>query len=372
MIQYIYFVKCPNCNDEPFDFFDDAKSFAVGCLNNKPVITQTEINRNDFGECTDSCDLGQVWSWEDMMTDIPSDNDLTAFTKADTLGCTDEYDPEFDAIDNSLDSVPDNFRRPAKLGEGISDLTRAPSDSDFVIVSRHPKRNVCSFFGNNYQMTKRLEKAMPYSTREEAENDIKYAEDCSLASGAHYDQYTSGQFSVITAAEAKTLVQELSDKAQQRATQTAERAALGDEVRQLAIDMYNDGTQCDTWEEFEAFMLANDYPQPSKHLYYNTYRAELKKLRRQARESAGRTAIPEGMTIEQLVEEMEENEDTVECRWCNELFSKDQCRYEVDLGWLCDRCQAAIMSRGEQLAFKENTYWDFLDEDSATSDDEFN
>ena len=32
MIEYIYFVKCPNCDDEHFDFFDEAKAFALGCL----------------------------------------------------------------------------------------------------------------------------------------------------------------------------------------------------------------------------------------------------------------------------------------------------------------------------------------------------
>ena len=50
MIEYIYFVKCPNCEDEPFDFFDAAKEFACGCLSQKPIITQVEVNRNDFGE----------------------------------------------------------------------------------------------------------------------------------------------------------------------------------------------------------------------------------------------------------------------------------------------------------------------------------
>ena len=65
MVTYIYFVKCPNCEDEPFDFFDEARGYAMGCLSQKPVITQTEVCRNDFGECTDSADLGQVWSWED-------------------------------------------------------------------------------------------------------------------------------------------------------------------------------------------------------------------------------------------------------------------------------------------------------------------
>ena len=54
MIEYIYFVKCPNCEDEHFSFFKDAKNFALGCLSQKPIITQIEVDRNDFGECTDS------------------------------------------------------------------------------------------------------------------------------------------------------------------------------------------------------------------------------------------------------------------------------------------------------------------------------
>ncbi len=67
MLEYIYFVKCPGCEDEPFDFFNEAKDFAMNCLSQKPIITQIEVNRNDFGECVDSCDLGTVWSWEELM-----------------------------------------------------------------------------------------------------------------------------------------------------------------------------------------------------------------------------------------------------------------------------------------------------------------
>lgn len=172
MLTYIYFVKCPGCEDEPFDFFNEAKDFALNCLSKKPIITQVEVNRNDFGECTDSADLGTVWSWEEMMKtdDEPA---KCVFTK-DDLKCND-CDAEFDALDNSLDSAPEDFRKP----------------------------------------------------------------------------------------------------------------------------------------------------------------------------------VPADMAIEDLVEEMEENEDTVECKWCNELFDKSECRYEVDMGWLCDRCQAAIKSRGETLTFRE-------------------
>ena len=191
MIEYIYLVKCPDRTEEPFDFFDEAKDFAIGCLSNNPVITQIEVDRNDFGECTDSRDLGTVWSWEDMVKEIETEPAVSVFTKDDLADYVPETDPEFAALDNTLDTIPDNFRKP----------------------------------------------------------------------------------------------------------------------------------------------------------------------------------IPDGMTIKDLVEEMEENEDTVECTWCEDLFDKSECRYELNLGWLCSRCQAAIMSRGETLTFRENSYWDFLDEDTSSKDD---
>jgi hypothetical protein len=184
MIQYIYFVKCPDLEDEPFDFFDDAKGYALGCLGNKPIITQVEVDRNDFGECTDSNDLGTIWSWEDEVNVTEDDPAASVFTQGDFAEYNPDHDTEFATLDNSLDDIPDNFRKP----------------------------------------------------------------------------------------------------------------------------------------------------------------------------------IPDNMTLKELVEEMEENEDTVECTWCNELFDKSECRYEVDLGYLCHSCEAAIKSRGETLTFRENNYWDFLDE----------
>lgn len=123
MIEYIYFVKCPNCEDEHFYFFNDAKECAMSQLSKKPIITQTEVNRNDFGECTDSCDLGTVWSWEDMMKDVPADPEQTTFAKADTLECDNCFDPEFDELDNSLD-VP-VVRKPVPADMSIDDLVEA-------------------------------------------------------------------------------------------------------------------------------------------------------------------------------------------------------------------------------------------------------
>ena len=40
------------------------------------------------------------------------------------------------------------------------------------------------------------------------------------------------------------------------------------------------------------------------------------------------------------------------CTWCEELYPESELREEVDLGHLCDRCIAAIHSRGETLTLK--------------------
>jgi hypothetical protein len=274
MIEYIYFVKCPNCEDEHFYFFDEAKECAMRRLSQKPVITQTEVNRNDFGECTDSCDLGTVWSWEDTIKDVPVDSEQATFSKADTIECDNCFDQEFDNLDNSL--------------EPITEETEA----------------------------------------------------CTLG---FYDRETQDQVlvSFYSFADADEYV------------------ASHEGVR----DLYTDPKY--TSENY------------LKHI--NKYRKP----------------VPEGMSIKELVEAMEENEDEVECALCNELFPKAECHYdeeegyicaqceedtvkctwcgfhydpgecrkEVDLGWLCRGCEMAIKSRGETLTFREGSYWDLLDED---------
>ena len=231
MIQYIYFVKCPGCEDEHFDFFDEAKEFALSCLSQKPIITQTEINRNDFGECTDHCDLGTVWSWEDLMQETEAESAVSVFTKDDLKCMNSSCDPEFDNIDNSvdpeveepvtsevsaIDEIPDNFRKPIPEGMTIKQLVEE---------------------------------------MEENEDDVECV-----------------------------LCQELFAKS----------------------DCY--------YDEDEGYICP------------------------------------------------ECKENTVKCTWCGMHFDPSECRKEVDLGWLCSRCEAAIKSRGETLTFKEGNYWDFLDE----------
>ncbi len=300
MTQYIYFVKCPSCEDEPFDFFDEAKAFALGCLSDKPIITQVEVNRNDFGECTDSCDLGTIWSWEDITGITDDESACSVFTKDDLVAYEDAEDPEFTALDNSvdfeptetelysndfLDTIPDNFCRPG---------TPLAEDEQRLATNDKGDYLVAASSGLGYTVFNRHNVCIGGINSEDDEDAIR-------------------------------------------------RFNLGD------LD-----------------------------------------------EACARKPIPEGMTIIQLVEELEKNEDTVECTWCNELFPKEECvynenngyicsnckdslvectwcndlfsksacRYEVNLGWLCSSCEAAIKSRGETLAFKENDYWDFLDEDT--------
>ena len=265
MLEYIYFVKCADCEDEHFDFFDDAKDFAMSCISKKPIITQIEVNRNDFGECVDSCDLGTVWSWEQVMSnDEPA---KTIFTKDDLKHCD--------------------------CGGTCGDNCKCGKHHD-------------------------------------AEFDSKY------------DDF---------------VVEHVNDRP----------AAVESDQELFGID--NAVVDCDvadviTHSEDEKPLACKGKP------------------------------VPAGMTIEQLVEEMEENEDTIECAccqelfpkedcfydeergwlcgdcedsavkctWCDELYDRSECHKEVDMGWLCSHCEAAIKSRGEKLTFVEGSYWDLLDE----------
>ena len=237
MLEYIYFVKCPNCEDEHFYFFNDAKEFAMSSLSRKPIITQVEVDRNDFGECVDSCDLGTVWSWEEAMGESEEEPTQSVFTKADLKQCDcggkcgnnckcghHHEDPEFTTLDNSVDSE-------------ISDMPRKPVPADMSI---------------------------------------------------------------------EDLVE--------------------------AMEANEDMIECAACEELF----------PKDECFYDEERGW-------------------------LCGDCEDR--VVKCTWCDELYDRSDCRREVDLGWLCDHCQAAIKSRGEPLTFRENDYWDFLDESFKSSEE---
>lgn len=63
--------------------------------------------------------------------------------------------------------------------------------------------------------------------------------------------------------------------------------------------------------------------------------------------------IGEGLELKDLEEGFDDEEETVECAWCNRKLPKCECHKEVDMGWLCDSCERAINSRGETLTFEQ-------------------
>lgn len=306
MVTYVYIVKCPECEDEFFDFFDEAKDFAMGCLTNKPIITQTEVNRNDFGECTDHQDLGQVWSWEDLV----SDSEVTTAGMAEDLNAFDDFDvgpqsDEFAPVDFDEFAYVDDEEVCAK--KPITEATEIPSDDYYVITTTE---------GTTRFYIKKIDfnlGALPEEPYDWFTTDLSNAQTFASATMA-------GQYFVE---------RKLADNV----------FALGPNNRRVRYYDY-------VKTPYECWLIDTGV----------------------MKESCERKPIPEGMTIEQLKEEMEENEDIVECTWCEELFEKSECRKEVDLGWLCGRCEMAIKSRGETLTFREGNYWDFLDEDAQLTE----
>lgn len=159
MIQYIYFVKCPDCEDEHFDFFDEAKTFALSELSKKPIITQVEVDRNDFGECIDSTDLGTVWSWEEVVKDLGDDKPV--FTKSD-LEINDD-DPEFLITDDLLEvpapaegeQEPATDKQPAATGRTIKDLVKLMEENEDEAECRccyetFPKESMTTLEGERF------------------------------------------------------------------------------------------------------------------------------------------------------------------------------------------------------------------------------
>lgn len=160
MIQYIYFVKCPDCEDEHFDFFDEAKTFALSELSKKPIITQVEVDRNDFGECVDSTDLGTIWSWEEVVKDL-GDESKPVFTKSD-LEINDD-DLEFLITDDILEvptlaedeQEPAIDKQPVATGRTIKDLVKLMEENEDEAECRccyetFPKESMTTLEGERF------------------------------------------------------------------------------------------------------------------------------------------------------------------------------------------------------------------------------
>lgn len=324
MTEYIYFVKCADCDDELFMFFDEAKEFAMSCLNRKPIITQTEVNRNDFGECVDSCDLGTVWSWEALMGDVTDDEPAkSVFTRDDLAEYNPDNDAEFDAIDNSvdfeineipevsaIDEVPDNFRKPVPADMAIEDLVEALEEHEDLVE--------CKSCFNLFPKTDCMKHDHGYLCHDCDSADYK----TTISTDEVLTDLVADEFEAIAGYEVADEVVRQSD--------------MPEEKKTAVIDT-----------------LDHIKKEEEEHI------DELKEL---FNDDDTKVTSEESGTLYEDVDDLEVDEDTVECTWCNELFDRSECRYEVDLGWLCSRCEAAIKSRGETLTFREGSYWDFLDE----------
>ena len=291
MVEYIYFVKCPSCEDEHFSFFNEARDFALGCLTKKPIITQIEITRNDFGECVDSCDLGTVWSWEEALgKDIEeADKGLTTFSKAETFGISDidgEFNDDSDELCEAEEATED-----LGIGAGLAIAGAA--------------------IGGGMIGSKLLDSKQSKSGSDSLDELFDANIDLSLDGGDNND------VSILSSYDAENDGKEKLDELLDANISLGLDGGTGNNVSVLS---------------------------PLGGLG----------------ETCSRKPTSEGMTIEQLVEMMEENEDMVECKWCNELYPKGDCNKDKDLGWLCDRCQRAIASREGFEIF------DFVEEDLDT------
>lgn len=355
MVTYIYFVKCPNCEDEHFDFFDDAKAFARGCMSKKPIITQTEVERNDFGECTDSADLGTIWSWEDECRDAEcgdteAEPTKSVFTKDDLKQYAD--DPEFKDDDDFFfnyglveEVAPTRFSFRNK--EDFAEFTQLCRE--IGIIDGADLRKFMDETGANDDNL--LDKLREY--RAELGDDFEITEDFTDSGrfeymGRHYDPIADFDTKALGFELGKTYsIIDSKDFAKANGAKIVPESVVCPADKTTSPENY-----------FVRFSRNNKF----ELMDLQTFATFMKNAEKQIVECSERKPIPEGMTIKELVEEMEENEDTVECTWCNELFDKSECRKEVDLGWLCGRCEMAIKSRGETLTFRENNYWDFLDE----------
>ena len=516
MIEYIYFVKCPDCEDEHFDFFNDAKDFAMSCISKKPVITQLEVNRNDFGECTDHCDLGTVWSWEDAMADIPQD---TVFSKAETFGCKcggnckcepgtckcqdhEFEDDDFFAMNEDFpldETLKISFNNKADQQEfsklcketGMNtpaDLSRfmkeyEADDSNLLSKLRDYKTEIDTCLDESITEAKAdpfheaIFEAIDYLTEfdymfpvpenigaanwEELKDDIRYslssdfeiAEiimqylDKDLAIGRkHPEMFEDDPQSELTL-ETYNRLKRAYDSAvvdYEAAHPEDFEESCGKPIKEgTALTVYdydsmtkeelydhivnkNDMVDIDIGDrgyDFGEVRFSDGGRYSDSHLSVDFYKGKFMATEiyesddgdikegdcvievdtfdelwdelmhfgaKGLVECAERKSVPEGMSIKDLVEAMEENEDTVECvgceelfpkdectykddigylcydcedsvvkcTWCDELFDRSECRREVDLGWLCSRCEMGIKSRGETLIFREGSYWD--------------
>ena len=375
MTQYIYFVKCPDCEDEIFDFFDEAKEFALSCLSKKPIITQTEVERNDFGECTDSCDLGTIWSWEDIIGEkTESEPAVSVFNKDDLNSSTNCEDSEFDndvfkVFNDLIKDEHEAIDGYESAEDMINQYDFSSEDKDIILST------LAHIKAEEEEHIDELEK-LPYENTATSNSCCKEPEDNFETKEplieAKRDSFQEAIFEAIDYLTefndifpvpnniGVTNWEELKDDIRYGLSSDFEIAEILMEY--LDKDLAISRRHPEIFEDDPQSELTLEIYNKLKRVYDRTVTQYKAEHAEDFEESCERKPIPDGMTLKELVEEMEENEDMVECAWCKDLFDKSECRYEVDLGWLCSRCEAAIKFRGKKLTFKENDYCDFLNE----------
>ena len=420
MIQYIYFVKCPNCEDEHFDFFDEAKGFAMGCLSKKPIITQTEVNRNDFGECTDHCDLGTVWSWEDAVGKETEEPGTNVFSKGDFGKYNPDNDPEFadddffavnkaveseidpiSTVEDAVDFLVKDEEEAIAGYEKIADVVKnfdAENKEEILDTIDHIKEEEEEHIEELEALLAEEEAELVEHINEEhpaieSEQELAGIDNAVVdCKAAKVISHSEDEKPVDCEGKKKPLEKPLIEGftfSLNNEKDLAEFTKLCQEVGIRTIgdlDLFTKesanepGNILDKLRAYRAelgpdFKIKEAYTDPETECIYNDNIECTNNEDCADCPNNPKNTVYSGKTLKELVEEMEENEDEVECTWCNDLFPKDICKKEVNLGYLCPRCADGIISRGETLTFKENNYWDFLDEkfdtdfeDEASSD----
>ena len=399
MITYTYIVKCPNYDDEFFDFFDEAKGFALGCLSKKPIITQTEVNRNDFGECTDHCDLGTVWSWEDAVGKTEDEPAKSIFTKDDLKAYVPDEDPEFQDDGAITSFLNEDEQRLATNSKGEY-LVRASSGLGYTVYNRS---NVAIGGFEEDDDNTAITRFRRGNIKEAAEEPCRkpIAENAVRNGGFRADGYRTALACYDSDDFDINVEFGMQDEDEYEVKDQLYLLQPGQTVADLVVylsrecgftSIYVYGETSANREEIRTATRFTTVPGTHDYRDYGTIEDRLV----EKCDKEDRKPVPEGMSLKDLVEAMEENEDTVECAgceelfpkdecvhkdgigwlcdecedtvvkctWCEELYDRSECRYEVDLKWLCDRCEAGIKSRGETLTFREGSYWDFLDEEA--------
>lgn len=182
---------------------------------------------------------GALKEWEDLKKDFEQgglEKKKWARTFVEVQKARmEKYKAQIDAMEDA------KIEEPVLVESSITNATRAIKDTDYVIVLNHPETGRNSFLGKNYRITANLNNAMPYSSKFEAEDDIKYAEDAALQNMNSDDDFYRDRFTVVTAAEAKKL-QGIHETQYQYSKRMKE--SMDSDTRSIEIIPYEDCDEC--------------------------------------------------------------------------------------------------------------------------------